>query len=1294
MANCLNYQINYVAYGTNNWAAIYTYTDCYGNFTSVNNQGPGDEGGTDLICAIEGSLSISVGSLAYTGPSCGTYTPQSQSPIGSFDSLSNGTVQAGESFSGNGWAGYINAVGGFQNANQVGGEIRDSSNNVYATFSPNLGDSRPDVSQNLGLGNCTGNDATGYGVSCNPGWDFTTSIGDPGSYTIIIYANNDNLVTVAIGSQSIQVVAAPPPPPSTPTPTPVPPTPTPTPPPPTPTPTPSPTYTVTINTDPANTGIVSGAGTYTQGAQPSISIDTRGSGYNFSYWSADPGVVNNIYSPSTFVNTLYSNVTVTAVLTPAAPPPPPPPSTPSYYCNLTIFPTSLGGLTTPIFVSTGTNTGTFLQGSTPEIYVDNRVPGSFGYQFVRWDTNGTGSVVNPYGRDTFVNYISQNMTITAVFQIPPTPTPTPTPTPPPPPPATPTPTPTATPPPPPPGSTPTPTPTATATPTPTPTPTVTRTPTPTPTGAPTATPTITPTPTPLPPGTLAVYTPWVVALTNTPVWIESIYPVSKGVTKYGILWGDNGTNLTTYSVLPSAENFLLYTYSTPASGVSYYSVSAAALGGVTAFPRTLSRGLSSDLTYIPGLYVKNTLPTYDIVNYFDPTTQTPTLPWQLTDVKVGSNEWAVSDVINSSFTKLYDNFNYISNISQVLNLNNKLTLIEWCAQLCANTYSTSVTGSSAFAWNTNIVGLPNQNNFNSISANGVADGIIKDIKSYRFTSNTAPDYYTYIAYSLSGSIPDHIQVRTNDWRNTLVLSATNLGYNLPPFTSISAIDVINNQLYILDNTTVYKADLVVTNALSSSGLASLQQVGGVSGTRTNTNAFNVPTEIKACNDLLYVCDSLNSCVKVYNTALSWVNTLYVDVLSAYSAQRIEVNPITNNVYVLGESFAPVAPVLTNVNLVTAFKSTSSLTEPDTTVYTISWSHDGERLSTTNTNTLSSFALYGLVAGGQSYSLLTSAVTLSTAAVNLYGSIYYQTQTVTYAAASGITYSNFAVQALGGNGFNSNLSNTVPVPGNFYFDSPYEVFEIDSGSNLVNSFKLPSNTKHITPAGNIQSTTNINKIVIDPTGVFLYFITDYYIYKYLSNGIALNRMADPTADTLVGAGATSPNEEKFKTAFIDNRLNFFICTDKRIFKYIDIPSTLNLYNTGIDSLFIPLSSITIDQNEFIQDWVYNKSVLRLLQNHEILYKAIQSKYLVNLDSNGNLISTLNNSVGFTTTSLSSIDIVTPYYVDQNFFIHSNEFVTSDVVNRALTNIYNLQLNMLKLVSPVINKQLPSPITNSI
>jgi len=969
------------------------------------------------------------------------------------------------------------------------------------------------------------------------------------------------------------------------------------------------------------------------------STDNNGATSSYIYYTVT--VVGPTPTPTA---TTTPAVTPTPTSTPASTPSPTPTSTPrgTPPATPTATPTSTPASTPP---ATPTPSVTPLPSNTPA------------------PTVTPAATVTPTNTPSYT--VTPSVTLTPGI----TPTPTSTPT------STVTPTPTVTPPPSvsgTPGASLTPTPTPTGTPAVTPTPTV----TPASTPGPTVTPTISITPSVTPStGVLAAYTPWTVATTNSPVWVQSVYPISKNVTTYGINWGDGSGNsyygtlsgYTSYTSLPSSSNFFLYNYTLPISANIGYTVTVAALAGIGGVPRVLTNRF----------YIDATLPTYSTVNFYDPTIDTPVLPWKLNDIKIGSNEWAVAGTINNSLQKIQDNFDYLQSVSQILSLNINFNLVEWTGILNQSN-TTPLTG---YAWRTTIPGLNDGlfNTYNSVSAIGFADGTVKDFKSYRFTNNSAPDYYNYIAFAGLGSNPDYIQVRTNDYYNTLVLSAANIGsFNMPKFNSLSAIDSYNDELFILDTDTVYKVDLNINDGI----LTPIAQVGGEYGTRSNNIGFNNPVEIKAWNAKIYVADSNNSCVKVYNTALGWLSTLYTSLLSAYSVQRIEVNRANEHVFVLAQTFAPVPPIVTYSTTISASSATGNM-------YQINFVHDGLRLNDSTSSGISnSFTLYGLISGGTYYSPLTGAIwSNASLPYQQYGSIP-DTQTVKYAAASGLNYTNFAVQAIGLSGFNSALSNGTPTPNIYAFKSPYAIFELDQKSNLINAFPVPNNTAYILPSGNIQSNDVINKMVIDPTGAFLYLITPYYIYKYLTTGKALNKIVFPDFDTLGGF-------EYLKTGFIDDRLNFFLATNTRIFKFVDLPTTLNLYDTiGVNPLFTPLSACLIDSNEFIQDWVYNKSLLRIIQNHEILYKAIEGKYYINLDSNGNLIIPNTSTTSICLTSFVPSDISEVFSINDSYFVHSNELVTSDVINRTLTNIYILQNDILNLVTPKKVKALPSYTSNNL
>ncbi len=153
-------------------------------------------------------------------------------------------------------------------------------------------------------------------------------------------------------------------------------------------------------------------------------------------------------------------------------------------------------------------------------------------------------------------------------------------------------------------------------------------------------------------------------------------------------------------------------------------------------------------------------------------------------------------------------------------------------------------------------------------------------------------------------------------------------------------------------------------------------------------------------------------------------------------------------------------------------------------------------------------------------------------------------------------------------------------------------------------------------------------------------------------------------------------EKIVTAFIDENFYIYLATSSRIFKYTDVPIPVELFNRGVISgLYVPLSSYLIGDNELIQDWVYNRSISQIINNHEILAKSVNLKYVITLDNNNNLLS-------FNTRELSGQDLVNSLSATEDNYIHSNEIVSSAVINRALNRIYNIQESILNEIKPEI------------
>jgi len=142
------------------------------------------------------------------------------------------------------------------------------------------------------------------------------------------------------------------------------------------------------------------------------------------------------------------------------------------------------------------------------------------------------------------------------------------------------------------------------------------------------------------------------------------------------------------------------------------------------------------------------------------------------------------------------------------------------------------------------------------------------------------------------------------------------------------------------------------------------------------------------------------------------------------------------------------------------------------------------------------------------------------------------------------------------------------------------------------------------------------------------------------------------------------------------IDIHVITPTRLFKFIDLPFTTELYNKDlVASYYSPLSSYKVGENELIQDWVYNRAINKIIHNHEVLAKNINAKYVVTVDNNNNLIS-------FGTRELSGADTIDSLSATESNFIHSNEVVSSAVINRTLDRIYNAQVAILSAIKPEV------------
>jgi hypothetical protein len=132
--------------------------------------------------------------------------------------------------------------------------------------------------------------------------------------------------------------------------------------------------------------------------------------------------------------------------------------------------------------------------------------------------------------------------------------------------------------------------------------------------------------------------------------------------------------------------------------------------------------------------------------------------------------------------------------------------------------------------------------------------------------------------------------------------------------------------------------------------------------------------------------------------------------------------------------------------------------------------------------------------------------------------------------------------------------------------------------------------------------------------------------------------------------------------------------------------ISIYRDSLDPINIladtsfdvyPLSAITIHPDEYLQNWVINKAISKLLINHMRLRDSIDGKFLYQKDkTTGDLILTdIRYLLPNETESL---------YFDQDItrFIGLNEIFQNNIINRPFEYIYNIQIELLNILKAEI------------
>lgn len=257
-----------------------------------------------------------------------------------------------------------------------------------------------------------------------------------------------------------------------------------------------------------------------------------------------------------------------------------------------------------------------------------------------------------------------------------------------------------------------------------------------------------------------------------------------------------------------------------------------------------------------------------------------TLPWTLNEINIQPNEFGVADIFNDAITKLYENLDYLKYNSQTISTDSPTIYYGWLGNNNRDT-------AKGIKWHTPDLNSIYQNNPDYATSVGTSYFTnIKDIsetENYMFVLDGSK-FRTISAGIVSQEvIYDNIESINSLLVNPISITATD-------DNTVYVADSIKNKIYKFNLNFDYVSEINVQ-----------LNIGGF-GDRSNPNKFNSPTEVHSVNDIVYILDYNNLCVKQFTSDLNWIYTYYVDSFFNDRPKNITIHPNINNMllYVLSE----------------------------------------------------------------------------------------------------------------------------------------------------------------------------------------------------------------------------------------------------------------------------------------------------------------------------------------------------------------------------------------------------------
>jgi hypothetical protein len=551
---------------------------------------------------------------------------------------------------------------------------------------------------------------------------------------------------------------------------------------------------------------------------------------------------------------------------------------------------------------------------------------------------------------------------------------------------------------------------------------------------------------------------------------------------------------------------------------------------------------------------------------------TLTLPNSIDDIIIQPNDFLSEEVINKKLSLLKENNTYC--YSRLFMPNNNLP------------YNMPVYAAFTSISSTNFTILSGVSN--SIPFYQSVVPSIAEIRGFACVNNTSDqDKFVMFAYTDTNIITLSGSNNSLEIISQSNLYQDNLNENTQTFGRIGDICVQGQLLFVTDsvNNVVLKYDIstYVTNDNAFIPSRILVEVIGAKGKVTDSFKFNTPTLITSSSDRLFVFDSNNFTIKVYDLDFNFITRVNAINLRSETLLALEYNSVNNYLYSITKD------VTGNIKL---YILNGDYTVNDKQIFT-------EKLLP-NEN-----------------------------------------------------IKNIA--------FSYNDSNI------FYICTNYNIYK-----KLIN--KPDKNIGRFVSSRLYTTSNTVNTAASN--------LWNYVDIAFKSSNFLWN-LNSPQDSNLADEAVTDNNRGIYITSQLDNSDKIFFITGSKIFFFKESPSykrvlkTENITNYGINN-------INLFNEEYVQASSLNKELYKLVVDIFLLKNNIRGRFAGSYDSQGILVlEDYNYNINFNNFNTTTTE---------NFYIHENEKAITGVVNRVLSNIFNLQQKMIELTS-VDNKGTYAPVFNT-